>query len=113
MAALVVIPQPGLGQQVTAAITGVVTDPSGAPIVNAAVTAKDTQRGTAWTTQTNEAGVYNLPRIPIGTYTVSVEAKGFQTALRPAFTLEINQTARIDVQMTIGQVSETVEVTAS
>jgi hypothetical protein len=101
------------GQQVSAAITGVVTDPSGAPIVNAAVTAKDTQRGTTWTTQANEAGAYNLPRVPIGTYEVRVEAQGFQTAVRSSITLEINQTARVDVQMTIGEVSQTVEVTAS
>ncbi|PYT30884.1 MAG: hypothetical protein DMG57_06920 [Acidobacteria bacterium] len=113
VAALVAIPQQGWGQQVTAAITGVVTDPSGAPIANAAVTAKDTQRGTAWTTQTNDAGAYNLPRVPIGIYDISVQAKGFQTAVRPAIQLEINQTARVDVQMTIGEVSQTIEVSSA
>jgi hypothetical protein len=51
--------------------------------------------------------------VPIGTYQIRVEAKGFQTAVHPAFTLELNQTARVDVQMTIGEVSQTVEVTAS
>ena len=106
-------PQAASAQQVTAAVTGVVTDPSGAPIAAAAVTATDTQRGTVWTTQTNDVGAYNLPRVPIGTYQVRVEAKGFQTAVHPAFTLELNQTARVDVQMIIGEVSQTVEVTAS
>jgi len=109
----VAAPQGALAQQVTAAITGVVTDPSGAPIANATVSARDTMRGTSWTTQTNDVGVYNIPRVPIGTYEVRVEAKGFQTAVRPAFTLELNQTARVDVQMTIGEVSQTVEVTAA
>jgi len=113
MALCLGVPNTVFGQQVTAAITGVVTDPSGAPIANATVTAKDTQRGTVFTTQTNQAGVYNLPRLPIGTYEVRVEAKGFQTAVRPAFTLELNQTARVDFPMTIGEVSQTVEVTAS
>jgi hypothetical protein len=103
-------PQAVWGQQVTAAIVGTVTDPSGAPIANAAVTARDTQRGTTWTALTNDVGAYNIPRVPIGSYEVRVEAKGFQSALRPAFTLELNQTARVDVQMTLGQVSETVEV---
>jgi len=113
MACWMSIPQVAWAQQVTAAITGVVTDPSGAPIGNATVAAKDTQRGTAWTTQTNDAGAYNLPRVPIGIYDITVQAKGFQTASRPAVTLEINQTARVDVQMTIGEVSQTVEVTGS
>src|SRR5437016_1311573 len=71
-------PRIAWGQQVTAAITGVVTDPSGAPIVNANVTAADTLRGTVWATQTNDSGAYNLPRVPIGSYNVKVEANGFQ-----------------------------------
>jgi hypothetical protein len=106
-------PQAAWAQQVTAAITGVVTDPSGAPIANASVTAKDTQRGTTSTTQTNDAGAYNLPRVPIGIYELRAEAKGFQTAVRSAITLEINQNARVDIAMTIGEVSQTVEVTGS
>ncbi len=71
MACWMSIPQVAWAQQVTAAITGVVTDPSGAPIGNATVAAKDTQRGTAWTTQTNDAGAYNLPRVPIGIYDIN------------------------------------------
>ena len=113
LSVLFAVPQFAFGQQVTAAITGVVTDPSGAPIANATVTAKDMERGTVWTTQTNEAGVFNLPRLPIGNYEIRVEAKGFQTAVHPAIQLEINQTARVDIPMTIGQVSETVEVSAA
>lgn len=108
----ILAPEAAFGQQITGAITGVVTDPTGAQIANAAVTAKDTARGTVWTTTTNSEGVYNFPRLPTGSYEVRVEAKGFQTALRPAFTLELNQTARIDVQMKLGEVTETVEVTS-
>jgi hypothetical protein len=103
---------PTFAQEVTANITGRITDPSEAPIVGAAVTARDTARGTVWRTETNTEGVYNLPRVPIGTYEVRVEAAGFQTAVRPAFDLTLNQTARIDVQMTVGSVQETVEVTS-
>src|SRR5229473_8394845 len=108
-----VAPRIAWGQQVTAAITGVVTDPSGAPIANANVTAADTLRGTVWRTQTNDSGAYNLPRVPIGSYNLKVEANGFQTAVHSMITLEINQTARVDVQMTIGQVNETVQVTSA
>jgi hypothetical protein len=100
-------------QDVTATITGTITDPSGAPIVGATVTAHDTDRGTAWTSVTNEAGIYNIIRVPVGNYDLKVEANGFQTALHASFTLVLNQTARIDVAMTIGAVSATVEVTGA
>src|SRR5262252_5661601 len=100
-------------QEVTATILGTVTDPSGAPIKRATVTATDSQRGTVFTGQTNDSGAYNLPRLPVGSYTLKVEATGFDTALRPAFTLVLNQTARVDVQMKVGSVSQTVEVTGA
>jgi hypothetical protein len=100
-------------QQVTAAINGQVTDPSGAPIVGATVTARDVDRGTTWKTETNVDGLYNLPRVTVGKYEVRAEAKGFQTGLRTAFEIQLNQTARIDFSMKLGQVNETVEVTSA
>lgn len=104
--------QSAWAQEVTAAIVGTVTDPSGAPIRSATVTATDVDRGTLWTAQTNETGAYNLLRLQVGTYTVKVSAQGFQTAQKTAFTLVLNQTARVDVQMKVGQISETIEVTS-
>lgn len=98
------------GQDVTATITGTVTDPAGAPIVGAKVTAHDTDRGTNWSSVTNESGIYNIIRIPVGNYDLKIENQGFQTAAVPAFTLVLNQTARIDVQMKMGSVTQTVEV---
>jgi hypothetical protein len=98
-------------QEVTASIVGTITDPSGSAIKNAAVTATSTERGTVWRAETNDTGAYTLTRLPVGGYTVKVEAQGFQTALYPAFTLVLNQTARVDIAMKVGQVSETVEVT--
>jgi hypothetical protein len=100
-------------QEVTAAIVGTVTDPSGAPIKGASVTATDTERGTVWTAQTNDAGAYNLLRLPIGNYAVKVSAAGFETSVHPAFAVVLNQTARVDVQMKLGKATETVEVTAA
>jgi hypothetical protein len=100
-------------QEVTAAIVGTVTDPSGAPLRDAVVVATDTARGTSLNSKTNDAGAYNITRVPVGTYTVKITAPGFQTAVHPAITLELNQTARIDMQMKIGAVSETVEVTGA
>ena len=99
-------------QEVTAAIVGTVADPSGAPIKGAKVTATDTERGTPYVSETNDSGAYNLTRLPVGTYDLKVSAPGFQTAVHAAFTLVLNQTARVDVQMKVGQVSETVQVTS-
>src|SRR5258708_37836941 len=85
-----------LGQEVTAAITGRVMDPSGAALPSATVTAKDVDRGTSVKTQTNSEGAYNLPRLPIGKYEVRGEATGFQTAVQSPFALELHQPARLD-----------------
>ena len=101
------------GQGVTAAITGTITDPSGALIAGAEVTARDTARGTAYKTETNSEGVYYLTHVPIGTYELKVEAKGFQTAVRSAFELVLDQVARVDVQMTVGAMAQSVEVTGA
>jgi hypothetical protein len=113
LAVLCAISQFANAQQVSGAILGKVTDPSDAPIANATVTAKDVERGTTFTAPTNDAGLYNMPRVPVGTYEVTVEAKGFQTSKHQSFTLEINQSARVDTQMKIGQVSEAIEVTGA
>src|SRR5437588_5883106 len=70
---------PLMSQEVSAGITGRVTDPSNAAIVGATVTAKDLDRGTEWPTKTNEDGIYAFPRLPAGQYEVRVEAAGFKT----------------------------------
>lgn len=103
-------PEAALAQEVSASLTGEVTDPTGAAVVNATVTARDVNRGTVWPTQTNSAGVYFFPRIPAGTYEVRVEAAGFRTAVRPGLTLEVNQRARLNITMELGQVAESIEV---
>ena len=102
-----------MGQDVTATITGTVMDPSGAAVVGATVTAKSVERGTIFKAQSNEDGIYRITQLPVGNYDLRVEKDGFQTTLYPAFTLVLNQIARIDVQMKVGQVSQTVEVTGA
>jgi len=113
IAVLTAIAPRGVAQEVTAAITGKIMDPSGAAVANASVTAKDADRGSAWKTQSNDEGAYSLPRLPIGRYELRVESNGFQTAVRSAFNLELNQTARIDITLTLGQVSQQVEVSGA
>lgn len=99
-------------QEVSAGITGRVTDPSGAAMVGAKVTAEDQLRGTEWPTTTNEDGIYAFPRIPASTYQLKVEAKGFKTYVQSGIVLEVNQRGRVDVSMEVGGLTETVSVTA-
>jgi hypothetical protein len=96
-------------QEVSAGMTGRVTDPSGSAIVGAAVTATDLDRGTEWPTTTNEEGIYTFPRVPNGRYSLKVEAKGFKTA-QSQVTLEVNQRARLDIALQVGAIAETVTV---
>ena len=101
---------PAWGQEVTATITGSVTDPTGAPLVGASVAARDVDRGTAYATQTNGDGVFNLQRLPVGTYEIKVTAAGFQVAEQSAVTLVLNQVARFTFQLRVRSVTETMEV---
>src|SRR5437762_7741084 len=99
-------------QEVTAAITGTVTDPSGAGVAGATVTAKSLAQGVSFTATTNELGIYRISNLPVGNYDLRVEKQGFQTALRPAFTLVLNQTGRIAVERKVGQVHPTFDVSS-
>jgi hypothetical protein len=102
-----------LAQDVTASIYGTVTDPSGAAVVGANVTAKSVERGVAYTAVTNEGGLYRISQLPVGNYEMRVEKQGFQTSAYPAFALVLNQSARIDAELKVGQVTQTVEVTGA
>src|SRR3954463_12239347 len=89
----------GRAQEVTATITGTITDPSGASVAGAKVTAKDLDRGTDWPTTTNGDGFYKLPRLPIGRYEVRVEQQGFQKSVQSPVELQLNQAARLDFEL--------------
>ena len=97
-------------QTVTGSIRGTVTDPSGAVMPETNVTATNTSTGVATVTTTDRSGTYNLQALPIGTYLVTVAKSGFSVASAGPFSLEIDQIAKIDVQLQIGQISTTVEV---
>src|SRR5690606_12373746 len=95
----------------TATITGVVADPSGAAIAGAEVRATNLATSLAYNTSSNESGVYVITALPIGRYDVEISSDGFQTVRRPGVTLNSGTRARIDVAMTLGQVTEIIEVT--
>jgi Carboxypeptidase regulatory-like domain len=92
-------------QEVTATIAGTVTDQSGAAIAGANVTAKSVERGLTYNATSNESGLFRISNLPVGNYELRVEKEGFQTSTYPAFTLVLNQVARIDVEMKVGQIS--------
>ena len=100
-------------QEVTANFVGVVADASGAAIPGAKVTATDVDRGTESSAMTNANGEYTLQHLPVGTYRIKVEKAGFETANVAAVTLVLNRSTRVDVQMKVGSVSESVEVSAT
>jgi hypothetical protein len=93
---------PVLAQTVAGSITGEVTDQSGALVTGATVTAENTATSVKTSVKTNAAGVYTIRFLPIGTYTVTIDAAGFSKQTVPAFALEIDQTAKINVQLEIG-----------
>ncbi len=99
------------GQVDTATITGVITDPSGAAIVGASIKATHLATGVIHRAEANVSGVYTLSALPIGNYDMEATSEGFQTVRRPNITLNAGTRARIDVEMTLGQVTEIIEVT--
>jgi len=99
-------------QTITGSITGTVADPSGAVVPSAKITATNLGTNLSYTAQSNSAGLYNLLFLPIGEYTLTVELSGFKKVVQGPFTLEVNQVARIDPKMEVGQITQSVEVGA-
>src|SRR5438067_5141966 len=99
-----------MAQTFRGTILGTVTDPSGAVVTGAKVTAKNVNTGLERTTQTSADGSYSLPELPIGTYTVTVTQSGFQTAVPSNVAVNVAAEKRVDVVFRTAQVSQTVEV---
>ncbi len=99
-------------QVVSASLEGIVKDPSGGVVPSAKVQVTNTSTNVKNDIVTNADGRFVLPSLqPGGPYTVSVEAAGFKREERSGITLEVNQSARIEIQLQIGQTTETVKVT--
>lgn len=101
------------GQVTTGTILGSVHDTSGAAVSGASVTITDTGKGTVSTYQTDDAGAYNAPFLIPGTYNIVVEKQGFKRGTSNNVVLDVDQRARVDFSLEVGQVSESVEVTAA
>jgi len=103
---------PAAAQVATAELKGNVLDASGAIVGNAKVAATNIQTNQTHATVSDSSGNYAITLLPPGDYTLTVEAAGFRKMVRSGISLQINQQARIDVALQLGQVSETVEVSA-
>jgi Carboxypeptidase regulatory-like domain/TonB dependent receptor-like, beta-barrel len=102
-----------MAQTASTQILGLVTDSSGAVVPNAVVTARRVETGDVRSTTSNDTGNYIFPLIDSGSYEVTCAAAGFKTDVRRGISVELNQKARIDFQMQIGQAAETIEVSSA
>jgi Carboxypeptidase regulatory-like domain len=94
-------------------ITGLVTDPSGAVVANATITATHRETGTVRTTQSGQSGLYTFSGLEIGTYDLKATFTGFKTFSQPGLTLNVAQTLRANVTFSVGAESQTVTIEAN
>ena len=99
-----------IGQYGTGTILGTVTDPTGAIISGATVTAKNIATNETRTFTTDAEGFYRFSALPSGTYTVTATSPSFRTAVVSNLALDVNMQARTDITMQVGNISERVEV---
>jgi hypothetical protein len=102
-------PEKGFAQSV-GAIVGTVTDPSGAVIPNAKITAIRIDTGVSRSTVAGSTGTYVIPNLGVGTYNVTAESQGFKSGSATGITLDVSQTRQIDFKLTLMGVASTVEV---
>jgi hypothetical protein len=98
-------------QGITGSITGTVTDPAGAVIPGASVTVKEINTNAVKTAVTSDVGTYTVTPLPPGNYTVKVEKGGFSAKTQTGIVLVIDQSALINVQLSIGSQEQMIEVT--
>src|SRR5665213_1219721 len=104
---------PVVAQTITASIRGTVTDPSGAVVSGADVTATNVATNVATHTTSNNSGLYNFQFLTLGDYTVTATATGFNSTSVGPFHLQIDQIAQINPKLSVGTASTTVNVAAN
>jgi hypothetical protein len=110
VALLLAIPLSASAQVTSATIVGTVTDPSSANVSGAQVTARNVDTGLTRTVNSGDDGTYRLEFLPVGNYVVEVTTTGFKKAYLNGIVLQVNDTIRVDVALTVGQVTETVTI---
>jgi hypothetical protein len=102
-----------VAQITTATIVGTITDASGAALPGADVTARNVDTKLVRNVPSSAVGAFRIEFLPVGNYVVEVTLSGFKTANRTGIVLKVNDTARVDVSLAIGGLSETVTVDAA
>ena len=100
-------------QSDNANVNGVITDPSGSAVPNAKVTIRNQANGLTREANSNESGVYSIPTVPPGMYTLSVEAAGFKKYESKDNKVDPSVPANLSAALSVGALTETVEVTGS
>jgi hypothetical protein len=100
----------GLWAQVSASLSGKITDPSGLVVSGATVTATDNDTGATRSTITNDAGLYHLSALPVGHYDVRVNKSGFAEEIRSGLNLVVGQDATLNISLRIGPASQQITV---
>ncbi len=111
--AMVAAVAPLWAQRDAASLEGRVVDSSGAVVPNAAVKAVNTATNFEYQTQSDASGAWVLSPVRIGTYRITIAAKGFKEAVAGPITLDVQQRQRVDVTLQLGDVSERIEVHAT
>jgi hypothetical protein len=99
-------------QQITGSLRGTISDPSGAVVQNATVTARQVETGLSRAVGTDRAGAYVIAELPVGHYQLKVQAQGFQDYLREGISVDVNEMAVVNVRLPLGTDKEKVEVMA-
>lgn len=110
---MLIIPFPSHAQTTTSSIFGVITDPTGAVIPNAHVTAKNTQTGISYPATTDANGAFRISQLPPANYTLQVTATGFSTKITTPFTLFVDQASQQNLSLATGMATQTVSVSAA
>jgi hypothetical protein len=113
LSTLFVLVSSGFAQETTATLLGNTTDSTGAILPNVTVRAMNLATNTARETKSDASGTYSLPFLPAGDYTVTAALTGFQAQKIDRITLQVQQSARVDFQLKVGDVNESVTVNAS
>jgi len=104
------LPLAAVAQVTTATLVGTISDPSGAVLPGAQVIARNVDTGLTRTVQSSEEGAYRIEFLPVGNYVLEVTAPGFKKASRSGIELQVNDTARVDITLAVGLLSEIVTV---
>ena len=113
LAVVLAIPVAASAQVTTATVVGTISDTGGSAVVGAEVIARNVDTGLTRSVRSGDDGEYRLEFLPVGKYEIEVSYTGFKKSLLSGIVLQVNDTARVDVALAVGQLNETVTVSES